>query len=312
MQEAIYNSKLNLSEYFPVQSFQNLIRVFPRLNSIIPKNIISNSQPIYIEKFLFYRMILEKIKISFEVSESFIISESIDIILKDIKSKQKENMNKIKTELPLINTKKESNNSSKTKSPRNYSTKSNGNSQKSSPKKNIEKKSAKKEKSNNNPGNISQVFLSFENDKIPKKKLVHFFGNNDNDSSNIIPNKPKILSKKSNLKPISNKSNKTLNMIITNQNKTMTKNNGNNIRKEPSEKKKLVIKTKTEYSLRAKSSRVKRVQIEEPEEKNELIQPERINNIYEKNLKNFINIDDKNFNIFEFESKVGKENTLCL
>ena len=312
MQEAIYNSKLNLSEYFPVQSFQNLIRVFPRLNNIIPKNIISNSQPIYIEKFLFYRMILEKIKISFEVSESFIISESIDIILKDIKSKQKENMNKIKTELPLINTKKESNNSSKTKSPRNYSTKSNGNSQKSSPKKNIEKKSAKKEKPNNNPGNISQVFLSFENDKIPKKKLVHFFGNNDNDSSNIMPNKPKILSKKSNLKPISNKSNKMLNMVITNQNKTMTKNNGNNIRKEPSEKKKLAIKTKTEYSLRAKSSRVKRVQIEEPEEKNELISPERINNIYEKNLKNFINIDDKNFNIFEFESKVGKENTLLL
>ena len=35
-----------------------------------------------------------------------------------------------------------------------------------------------------------------------------------------------------------------------------------------------------------------------------------INDKYEKSLKNFINIDDKNFNIFDFESKVGKENTL--
>ena len=45
-------------------------------------------------------MILEKIKNYFELSESFVISESIDIILKDIKSKKKINMNK--TELPSI------------------------------------------------------------------------------------------------------------------------------------------------------------------------------------------------------------------
>ena len=114
MQEVIYNSKLNLSECFPVHLFQNLIKIFPRLNSIIPKNIISNSQPIFIDKFLFYRMILEKIKISFEVSESFVISESINIILKDIKGNSLENKNKTKTELPLINIRKESNDNSNT------------------------------------------------------------------------------------------------------------------------------------------------------------------------------------------------------
>ena len=315
MQEVIYNSKLNLSECFPVHLFQNLIKVFPRLNSIIPKNIISNSQPIFIDKFLFYRMILEKIKISFEVSESFVISESINIILKDIKGNSLENKNKTKTELPLINIRKESNdisNTSMIRSPSNYSNKNKGNSNKSTPKKNTEKKSVLKEKLNNNHGNINQVFISFEGNKISKKKLVHFFDNNYNDYSNNENNKPKVLSKKSNLKPINNKSNKMLNVIITNQNKTMTNNNSNNNIKEPSEKKKLAIKTKTEFYLRAKSSRTKRVKIEEPKEKDESFLPERINNIYEKNLKNFINIDDKNFNIFEFESKVGKENTLLL
>ena len=44
---------------------------------------------------------------------------------------------------------------------------------------------------------------------------------------------------------------------------------------------------------------------------NEKITPFRnINELYQKSLKNFVNIDDKNFDIFEFEQKVGRENTL--
>ena len=107
MHEAIYNSQLNLSEYYPSHLFKNLIRVFPRLNNIVQKNN-SIQQPVYIEKFLFYQMILEKIKNYFELSESFVISESIDIIIKDIKNKKKINLNK--TALPLIDKYKISNN----------------------------------------------------------------------------------------------------------------------------------------------------------------------------------------------------------
>ena len=97
MHEAIYNSQLNLSEHYPSHLFKNLIRVFPRLNNIVQKNNTAQ-QPVYIEKFLFYQMILEKIKNYFELSESFVISESIDIIIKDIKNKKKINLNK--TALP--------------------------------------------------------------------------------------------------------------------------------------------------------------------------------------------------------------------
>jgi len=99
MHEAIYNSQLNLSDIYPSHLFKNLVRVFPRINNIVQRNN-SNKQPVLIEKFLFYQMILEKIKNYFELSESFVISESIDIILKDIKNKKKITLNK--TAFPLI------------------------------------------------------------------------------------------------------------------------------------------------------------------------------------------------------------------
>ena len=125
MQEVIYNSKLNLCGYYPTHLFKNLIRVFPRLSTIIPKNIVANTQPILIDKFLFYRMILEKIKSYFEISESFVMSESVNIILGDIRNAYKENVNRIKNEFPIINNKninKKINNTSGARSPRHYST----------------------------------------------------------------------------------------------------------------------------------------------------------------------------------------------
>ena len=90
MYEAIYNSQINLTEHYPSHLFKNLIRVFPRLNNLLQKNNSSQIQtPVLIDKFVFYQMILEKIKNYFELSESFVISESIDIIIKDIKNKKK-------------------------------------------------------------------------------------------------------------------------------------------------------------------------------------------------------------------------------
>ena len=123
MQEVIYNSKLNLSEHYPTHLIKNLVRVFPRLSSIIPKNIISSSNPIIIDKFLFYRMILEKIKSYFEISESFIMSESVNIILCDIRNTTKENINRIKNEFPILNNKNVNfkfNSSGGSRSPRHF------------------------------------------------------------------------------------------------------------------------------------------------------------------------------------------------
>ena len=44
MQEIIQNSKLNLSDHFHPNDFKNLIRVFPKLSSIIPINISANKK----------------------------------------------------------------------------------------------------------------------------------------------------------------------------------------------------------------------------------------------------------------------------
>ena len=114
MYEAIYNSQINLTEHYPSHLFKNLIRVFPRLNNLLQKNNSSQIQtPVLIDKFVFYQMILEKIKNYFELSESFVISESIDIIIKDIKNKKKIGVSK--TALPLINKYKIINNNNNNK-----------------------------------------------------------------------------------------------------------------------------------------------------------------------------------------------------
>ena len=308
MQEVIYNSKMNLSELYPNHLFKNLIRVFPRLSSIIPKNIISNAQPILIDKFLFYRMILEKVKTYFEIGESFVISESIDIILKDIKSKDKGRI-KNKIELPIIINKKEHIkfiNINTTKSTRNFSTK---NSRKVTPNVNQENNFINRGKSNYKNPNKGQIFLNLDINKNTRMKLVRFIENNGFDNATNISNNAKGLSKKSNLKSVTTNNKKVITINISNQNKTVT----NNINlKETNGKKELFIQTKAEYPLRNKTTGIERTFISVPQENKEVIFPDRINYIYEQNFKNFINIDDKNFNIFEFESKVGKENTLLL
>ena len=206
MQEIIINSKLNLLDHFPLHNFKNLIKIFPRINNIIPKNIVSNTQPIYIDKFLFYRMILEKIKIYFELNESFVISESIDIILKDIKGKRKETISKSKTEFPLINNYKIKSNRnliiSRELEPRDHSTKQSKNSNISSPKSTQVKKIGNIELYNS--ANASKIFLDLEKKGEPKMKLVHFVDKISNDMKNI-NKKSQILGKKSNLKSVKNR-----------------------------------------------------------------------------------------------------------
>ena len=315
MQEIIINSKLNLLDHFPLHNFKNLIKIFPRINNIIPKNIVSNTQPIYIDKFLFYRMILEKIKIYFELNESFVISESIDIILKDIKGKGKETISKSKTEFPLINNYKIKSNRnliiSRELEPRDHSTKQSKNSNISSPKSTQVKKIGNIELYNSS--NASKIFLDLDKKGEPKMKLVHFVDKISNDMKNI-NKKSQILGKKSNLKSVKNR--KPINLNINNNtnnipNKTMLNKINKNIT-QLKENKKPLIKAKTEYSLKNESTGIKLQELENSNKKASLILSDRFKNIYEQNINNFVNIDDKDFNIFEFENKVGKQNTLLL
>ena len=304
MQEAIYNSQLNLSEFYPSHLFKNLSRVFPRLNSIIKKN--NTTDQILVDKFLFYKMILEKIKNYFELSERFVISESIDIILKDIKNRKKINTNK--KELPLIkhyeNIKIKFNYPRDSKSPGNYSINDSRNKKiitNVSSQNNISFNnnfSNNNEKISNNTTSVKNVYLNLEKNRNNKIKSVHFL-----DDSKNKKRLEKAFTKKNNFKN-NNNGKKQLNH-------TGDFKNNNNL-KVNFEQKKPLVKNTTEYSLRNIITDIKKPEIKQIYENVELKLPNRINNIYEKNLKNFVNIDDKNFNIFEFEKKVGQENTLLL
>ena len=103
--------RLDISDYFKENSFTNLLKIFPQLQDIILNKNYKLKEPIIVDKYSFYQMILEKVKNYFELKESFIISESINIILKDIKkilSNQKSNRKSnlktnYKIELPPIN-----------------------------------------------------------------------------------------------------------------------------------------------------------------------------------------------------------------
>ena len=89
MQDTKLNTKLDLSEFYNSDNLSDLFNVFPKLKSNITQRTNMNSpyiNKIYVDKLSFYQMILEKIKNYFEINESFIISKSIAIILKDVKS----------------------------------------------------------------------------------------------------------------------------------------------------------------------------------------------------------------------------------
>ena len=304
MTEAIYNSQLNLSEHYPSHLFKNLVKVFPRLNGIIQKNN-TNQQPIFIEKFLFYQMILEKIKNYFELSESFVISESIELMIKDLKNKKKITLNK--TALPLINKYKIinniklNNNIRESKSPSNFQTN------------NIRSKklissgqtppNSNYIYSNNNTTSVNHIYLNLNNKSRDSKIKMTRFVEGYQDSTNI-NSKTKKKVEKAFFKKANNKINYSDKKPL---------NYGSNYKNTNENKQHLII-ADIDYSLVNKYP----ITIKKSGTESQLINFENkfinrnIDAIYQKNLENFINIDDKNFDIFELEQKVGKENILVL
>ena len=327
MQKNDFNSNINLSEQYLENKLAHLIKIFPELNNFITKQKNSNvnsthpHQNMIIDKYVFYQTVLGKIKQYFELKESFIISESISIILKDINNiihqtncKQSErNQIKNKNTFPLINRTKSRQMSKerlngetieRNKTFRKYSTRSNGKKKINEPKHSNLNKIFNFEELNRDK--INYVYLNFDKNKKQKIRVVHFTDINGNTEHTQKKNFNKSLTKKSNLKK-SNYKTKDLN-------KTINFKSDNVINNQKSNKRVLFIKTKTEYPLRNKSNGMKVHEKSTKWEKSEKSTTYNSTNysLYEKNLNDEFNIDDKDFNIFEFDKSVGRENTLVL
>ena len=312
MTEGIYNSQLNLSEHYPSHLFKNLVRVFPRLNNIIKKNNVSQ-QPVLIDKFLFYQMILEKIKNYFELSESFVISESIDIIIKDLKNKKKISFNK--TALPLINKYKiinniKFNNIRQSKSPLNFINNDNRNNKVINPSYSP-KNNYNNDNDNENSTSVNHIYLNLNNKvKGSKMKITNVVESNIDNTNKSNKNKRKCeqtFFKKTHLKyNFSDKKNLNYSNNLKNTSIETKENRKHN-------------KRNIDYSLSNKNPiNIKRSGTEEQfisfdkDNQRDISPIKNIKDIYQKNLNCFNNIDEKTFDIFEFEKKVGKENTLLL
>ena len=331
MKKTNFDTKINLSDHFFDHKLSDLLKMFPELKEIISKENNSHTnfaqKPITVDKFIFYQSILEKIKNYFELNEKFIISDSISIMLKDIRALSKEvkhnglkkDITKKKENLPLLNnvitqnlqknlTDNTNKNIFKRKAKRSYSTKSNGNEKINGP-----KKSSYMNKlffDDINDVDVNYVYMNLEGNKKQKLKVVHFAENNianENKGSNII--------NKSNLR----KSNLKKGNIKKEFNRTMTFNQNNLLENRNKRGKiKYFLKTKTEYPNRNKSNgkilkeKISFKETKENELTNEISSSSNTTTILnEINLDTF-NIDDKDFDIFEFDKKVGKENTLSL
>ena len=318
-------STINLSENYPKDDLSNLLKVFPQLNEMISKkngsNIDISHKPAIVDKLDFYHIVLEKIKNYFELKETFVISDSISIILRDMKAlKEQMDQKKLKIDnskknvkFPLINDapktsclkKKISDIESdkfERKAKRSYSTKSNGNEKINGPKKPYFKTFDFEEKD----VDIKYVYINLDQVKKekPRLKVVKFFEDGtENEKSNKIYNK--TVSRKSNLKRANTKRE-------FNRSNTLDQNTLFDTKKESKSKTKYYLKTKTEFPLRKKSN-------------GKILKKKETNKIYEdkKNITlakssldlinlNEFNLSDKDFDIFEFNEKVGKENTLEL
>jgi hypothetical protein len=275
-----------------------------------------------VDKYPFYRIILEKLKSYFELKETFVISDSISLILKDLKNMIQNPFNKAsslkmkeknETELPLLNRIKSAyvkdnlRNEIKNKTSRNFSTKSNGGRKKVNT---SESPDLKLNESFNlekpNFGKINYVYLNLDENEKPKLKSVHFADNDTDIETTRSKLSIKPGKKKSNLKKTRKDFNKTINYKLNDFNKNKNQNN-----------KKLFLKTTSEYPIRNKSNGIRfhsNSTSKEKYEKKETIPSINKYNIpfNEENLYELYNLDDKDFNIFEFEQKVGKENTLPL
>ena len=320
-------STINLSENYPKDDLSNLLKVFPQLNELMSKkngsNIDFSHKPAIVDKFDFYHIVLEKIKNYFEIKETFVISDSISIMLKDIKTfKEQMGQKKLKLDehkknvkFPLINDTPKSSCLKKNlpetesdkfvrKAKRNYSTKSNGNEKINGPKKPYFKTFDFEEKD----VDINYVYINLDQIKKKKKrvKVVKFFDDGtENEKSRLqIYNKTSV-SRKSNLKKSNIK--KELN-----RSNTVGRNTKFDIRKESLSKTKYYLKTKTSYPLRKKSNG----KILKKEETIKIYEDKKNISLAQSSLDlinlNEFNLNDKDFDIFDFNAKVGRENTLEL
>ena len=315
MQDTKSYNKIDLSEYYNSDSLSDLFQVFPKLSQKNNQraNINSPSGKIYVDKFSFYQMILEKLKNYFEIKESFIISKSISIILDDIKSIIDNKNSKKNANFSLINKERYRNdNRSLSKEiyhiKRALSTKSNGKNKITEQYKRKAYNAFFNFEKEKNFCDINNVYINMDKNKQSKIKMVHFINEGIIEKKNILTSKNK--KKKSNLKKT--KSKKLLNMTNKfNLNNTNLNSEDYTVRS----RKTSYNKTKTESSVRNKSNGIKFKERKE----NDIIT--NINNIkvsveisYDGTLLNESNnnINDKDFNIFEFSTKVGKGKVLPL
>ena len=315
MQDTKSYNKIDLSEYYNSDSLSDLFQVFPKLSQKNNQraNINSPSGKIYVDKFSFYQMILEKLKNYFEIKESFIISKSISIILDDIKSIIDNKNSKKNANFSLINKERYRNdNRSLSKEiyhiKRALSTKSNGKNKITEQYKRKAYNAFFDFEKEKNFCDINNVYINMDKNKQSKIKMVHFINEGIIEKKNILTSKNK--KKKSNLKKT--KSKKLLNMTNKfNLNNTNLNSEDYTVRS----RKTSYNKTKTESSVRNKSNGIKFKERKE----NDIIT--NINNIkvsveisYDGTLLNESNnnINDKDFNIFEFSTKVGKGKVLPL
>ena len=318
MQDTKSANKIDLSEFFNSDNISSLLNMFPKLVSNPTKKSNSNSPnaKFYVDKFYFYQMLLEKIKSYFEIKESFVLSKSISLILKDIKSiidnsnKLKENQ-RIHFAEPLSQMMQRSISKDFNRLKRNLSTKSNG-------KHTVNERSKRKIYNNlfdydheKHLCNINKVYMDFNKSKEHKIKMVHFMNEAAlANSKNKNPKNQNSSKHKSNLKKTKGKRVLNLtNTIDTNASELNTTKNYLTSRKQSPNK------AETEASTRNKSNGITFKQPENESSSNitKYRIPKKI--LYEETNKlndPANNIEDKDFDIFALSIKVGKENVLPL
>ena len=322
MQNTKTNPKIDLSEFFNPDNISSLFNMFPKLISKPTKN--SNKKTLsakfYVDKFEFYQMLLEKIKSYFEINESFIISKSISIILKDVKSII-DNTNRLKEiqKIQFANTSNHIMQRSISKDfnrlKRNLSTKSNG-------KHNINERIKRKayntlfeNSKEKNLCNINNVYLPLNENKEPKIKMVHFMNEAALNHSKNKNQKSTMNKGKSNLKKTKNIKALNINALSKNSSNLNTTKDYSTTSRRPS-----ISKTETSSPIRNKSNGIisKDKADESPEHRTSpnltkyKIQKKIIYDDMNKLNEPTNNIEDKNFDIFVLSNKVGKENVLPL
>ena len=322
MQNTKTNPKIDLSEFFNPDNISSLFNMFPKLISKPTKisNTKSPSAKFYVDKFEFYQMLLEKIKSYFEINESFIISKSISIILKDVKSII-DNTNRLKEiqKIQFANTSNHIMQRSISKDfnrlKRNLSTKSNG-------KHNINERIKRKayntlfeNSKEKNLCNINNVYLPLNENKEPKIKMVHFMNEAALNHSKNKNQKSPMNKGKSNLKKTKNIKALNINALSKNSSNLNTTKDYSTTSRRPS-----ISKTETSSPIRNKSNGIisKDKADESPEHRTSpnltkyKIQKKIIYDDMNKLNEPGNNIEDKNFDIFVLSNKVGKENVLPL